>query len=203
MSKDDALPYTYKSQYLQHISLTGDLASGIKGNALSNQLNGNNADNTIEAMGGDDQINCKGGNDKVIYSGNFAEYTFSSDGVSLSVQDNTPDRDGNDTVRECEILQFADQEVAAADLSIHTSEIATQIQIFPNPVSDIIQIQNNSTLSVLDFKLYDSRGKLILSESIQESLFVLPIYKFAKGIYILEIEGEQKELIKREKLIFQ
>ncbi|GAB2174763.1 VCBS domain-containing protein [Dongia sp. agr-C8] len=76
------------------------------GNDLGNIITGNSADNIIEGKGGNDTIDGKAGHDTAVFSGDLAEYTFTSSGGVLTVQDNVPARDATDTVK-VEALQFS------------------------------------------------------------------------------------------------
>jgi hypothetical protein len=95
---DDALPYTHKSQYLMHATLTGTNPSGLIGNAENNRLRGNSADNAID--GGP-------GTDTVIYCNPSTDYTIdTTDGVTTVIGP-----DGTDTLRRIETLHFSDSTV--------------------------------------------------------------------------------------------
>ncbi len=104
---DPSTSYTHKSQYLQHISLTGENDANIAGNDFDNTLKGNSGDNTL---------NGGAGVDTAIFTGSFSEYTISSAGNEIIVEDNGLDRDGTDTLISIEKLKFDDQILDAASL---------------------------------------------------------------------------------------
>ena len=116
LTKTPTEPYTFKSQYLQHVSLTGNLSSGIKGNALDNHLNGNEANNTLEGRKGDDIIDGKAGEDIAIFTGSRSEYTITNHTTYLIVSDHMTNRDGIDKIIECETLRFSDQDVETGSI---------------------------------------------------------------------------------------
>ncbi len=101
MAFDPTLPYTHKSQYLLHATLTGDLPSGLSGNAGDNVLRGNSADNTL--IGGP-------GDDTAVYCRPFGDYNVQTL-TNGSLQVTGPD--GVDTLTEIEHLHFADRIVPA------------------------------------------------------------------------------------------
>ena len=68
MAFDPEIPYTHKSRYLVHVTLTGENDSGLVGNDRDNRLRGNAGDNLID--GG-------AGHDVVRFTGARAEYTLS------------------------------------------------------------------------------------------------------------------------------
>ena len=95
-------PYTNESQYYRNLQLLGSLSSSILGNELDNSFRGNTGDNTLN--GGE-------GIDTAIFSGNYSEYTVTNNGGSVTVIDNTPNRDGTDELINMEKAQFADQTI--------------------------------------------------------------------------------------------
>ena len=102
--------YTHKSQYLQHCTLTGTNASGLKGNDIDNELNGNSANNSLEGGKGNDQLDGKNGTDTAIFAGNIVDYTITyGNDNSVTVTDNVADRDGVDVLFNMESIQFADE----------------------------------------------------------------------------------------------
>ncbi len=106
MSLDTSNPYTFKSQYLQNVRLTGDKNSNLEGNALDNILIGNKGNNKIDG---------KEGNDIVQFSGSSSEYNISKNGDDVIVKDNNS-RDGENTLTNIEILRFTDKDVATTDI---------------------------------------------------------------------------------------
>ncbi len=90
-----ALPYTHKSQYLVHVTLTGTHDASIQGNEHDNLLRGNPGNNLLD--GGE-------GFDTVIYCHEQSAYAFQPDGQTLIVQG----PDGSDTLINVESIYFAD-----------------------------------------------------------------------------------------------
>ncbi|SMC33712.1 T9SS type A sorting domain-containing protein [Moheibacter sediminis] len=85
--------------------------------------------------------------------------------------------------------------------SMTASDITKQnnIKIYPNPVADILYVESDK--SIKSFKLYDTAGGLIKSQSANRKLTKLDIRSLNKGIYILKLETangiESKEIIKK------
>ena len=104
MRFNEALPYTYKSQYLLAVTLTGTHAASIQGNGYDNLLRGNSGDNTLD--GGD-------GVDTAIYCHTRDAYVFQPDGQTLIVQG----PDGSDTLINIEAIHFADGTVDVGSIS--------------------------------------------------------------------------------------
>jgi len=95
MAVDPELLYTFKSQYLQHVALTGVNDASLTGNAHDNTLRGNVGDNTLR--GGE-------GRDTAVYCGPAADYTVAqaADGWTVTGPD------GSDTLIDMEVLWFTD-----------------------------------------------------------------------------------------------
>jgi hypothetical protein len=108
---DESLVYTYKSQHLVNVTLTGDNDATLIGNDFDNTLTGNSGNNAFEGKGGNDRINGGAGTDTAVFSGSYAEYKITENGDTITVEDNQPQRDGSDTLRNMEVLKFVDKEI--------------------------------------------------------------------------------------------
>jgi Ca2+-binding RTX toxin-like protein len=86
----------------------------ITGSSGDEFLGDNPGKDTLDGGGGNDTLEGGPGTDTAKFTGNLSQYTITvqSDG-SVTVQDNTADRDGTDTLISVERLQFADQTVDA------------------------------------------------------------------------------------------
>lgn len=91
----DDVAYSNKSQYLRGARLTGDKPSGLTGNNLDNTLRGNAGDNVLDGNDGDDTV---------IYCNESAAYSMTSAADWITVSG----PDGTDTLRNIEMLHFAD-----------------------------------------------------------------------------------------------
>jgi uncharacterized repeat protein (TIGR01451 family) len=70
--------------------------------------------------------------------------------------------------------------------TLTTNQFATSnIQIFPNPVNDILKINSNST--ILSTEIADINGRIIQSSSQSNSEVVLNIEEFKFGVYLLKV----------------
>lgn len=71
-----------------------------------------------------------------------------------------------------------------------------QVDLYPNPVRDLLNIRSDFPVSSLE--LYDSRGKLVLSHSInKESLFVVDLSKISNGVYQLKLNTKKGHILRR------
>jgi major membrane immunogen (membrane-anchored lipoprotein) len=110
--RDENTPYTFKSQYLVNIILTGENNSNILGNDQDNQLSGNDGNNIITGGKGNDSIKGGAGEDTAEFSGNYSEYKITKTDNNTVVLDTVTGRDGNDELMEIEVLKFKDKEVS-------------------------------------------------------------------------------------------
>lgn len=106
MSFDPREPYTHKSRYLVEVRLTGDKPSGVVGNDQDNVLMGNAGDNRVDGGAGRDVARFRGERD---------QYEIRRAGQAVVVADREVGRDGMDTLRDVEILRFADGDVKVTE----------------------------------------------------------------------------------------
>ncbi|MEE1610834.1 hypothetical protein [Microvirga sp. CF3016] len=94
---------------VENLVLTGSGDKDGTGNDLGNTLIGNDGSNRIVGGGGNDVLDGGAGQDTAMFSGLLADYTIerNPDGT-LEVTDETAGRDGIDTLKNIEFLQFQD-----------------------------------------------------------------------------------------------
>jgi len=98
----ESTPYTHKSRYFLHVTLTGSAGVALTGNDLDNHLRGNAGDNVLD--GGE-------GEDTVIYCQPKAAYEVERSGDEIRVEG-----DGGDVLHRIEWVHFSDGRVAVEDL---------------------------------------------------------------------------------------
>lgn len=101
--------YTYKSQHLVNVTLTGDNDANLVGNAYDNILTGNAGNNVLNGGPGNDTLRGNEGQDTAVFSGAYSDYTIKREGEEVSVRDKVANRDGVDTLSQVELLKFSDQ----------------------------------------------------------------------------------------------
>lgn len=103
MTFDASTPYTHKSQYLLHATLTGSNNANLRGNDQDNQLGGNTGNNVIDGLAG---------YDVVLYPRRKNEYTVSNnpDGTIKVVGD------GTDTLVNIEEIKFIDGNILGSGI---------------------------------------------------------------------------------------
>lgn len=72
-----------------------------------------------------------------------------------------------------------------------------EIYIYPNPATGIIKIESSAFNKDQQVSIYDSKGKLVLQQSLMQTANVIDISEFASGIYFVIISGQDTNLIKK------
>ncbi|MGE0055708.1 MAG: FG-GAP-like repeat-containing protein [Hyphomicrobium sp.] len=98
-----------------------DTLSGLGGNDI---LNGGDGNDLLIGGGGNDQLDGGGDSDTAVFTGNRADYAVSGTPADFTLVDSVSNRDGTDTIRNIEFVQFADGTVAVADLFNQPPSIA-------------------------------------------------------------------------------
>jgi len=109
--RDENTAYTFKSQYLVNIILTGEKDTNVLGNDQDNRLTGNDGNNMLTGGKGNDAIAGGKGEDTAEFSGNHAEYEVTTADNKTIVIDTVQGRDGKDELTDIEILKFKDKNV--------------------------------------------------------------------------------------------
>ena len=200
MNFDAGLPYTHKSQYLQHCYLTGSNNSGLLGNDLYNRLKGNSGDNTLEGGKGNDRLDGNGGQNTAIFSGVYTDYTIVNNVNYATVEDSTPNRDGVDTLWNIHTLQFLDQNVnitLTSSVGVDEEAIGEKnLNFYPNPANQVLNVETTQTgnLSILNIT-----GQEVFRQQLSEGLNKIDVSKLTNGVYLASIDGSyiQKLIIQK------
>ncbi len=86
------------------------------------------------------------------------------------------------------------------EVTLSNPEILTQrnsLIVFPNPTTNIININFINTIDKANITIYDTTGKLILSKEIDDNSNQINISKLNNGIYLIKIEAHTKTVIKK------
>ena len=108
---DESLVYTYKSQHLANVTLTGSNNANLTGNSYNNILTGNPGDNILKGGAGNDRLDGGEGKDTAVFSGAHSEYKITKHEGQVTVVDEKQNRDGTEILINIEILKFSDKTV--------------------------------------------------------------------------------------------
>ncbi len=156
--------YTFKSQYLNHATLTGNTEAGIHGNDNDNNLLGNLANNHFYGEGGDDFFYGNEGTDTVHFRGNFAEYNIFGQSDTLIVDDMLDNRDGFSQLKSIEILVFNDLTAPAISFPTNIEDYLGEgaIKIYPNPIQQHLNIFfENEFDKIAEIRIESVNGKIL------------------------------------------
>jgi hypothetical protein len=106
---DESMPYTWKSQHLKNVSLSGENNVDLIGNNLDNIFTGNAGNNKFTGEGGNDILNGMEGHDIAIYAGVRKDYTIKTEEDKVFVEDKNGEID---TLINIENIQFEDQNLS-------------------------------------------------------------------------------------------
>ena len=111
IAADAGQRHSEKAKHLVNVSLRGDKAASLTGNAHDNRLVGNSGNNTLTGNGGDDSLFGGPGTDTAVFRGKQSEYTINRVGNMIEVVDSMVNRDGHDVLTGIESLKFSDTKV--------------------------------------------------------------------------------------------
>jgi hypothetical protein len=109
--RDKNTEYTFKSQYLVNIILTGKNDTNVLGNDQDNRLTGNDGNNILTGGKGNDVLAGGKGKDTAEFSGIYSEYKITKVDEKTIVTDTVLDRDGKDELKDIEVLKFKDKKI--------------------------------------------------------------------------------------------
>jgi hypothetical protein len=84
-------------------------------------------------------------------------------------------------------------------VNVGVEEIALedQLNIYPNPVTDVLNVQWKNTNESANLSIRDLSGRLVLSERVANGNAVLDLSNLSSGNYILELQTEESSLRKQ------
>ena len=120
-------------------------------------------------------------------------YPFLSDGT----KDATFRIDGISTAGDSITFWFNSDQVSIDKYNVHN------IQIYPNPVSDYVEIVSfDSELNIKQVEIYDMYGRLIATEMINSNQAKINCSNLVPGMYILQLKDDHT-ILKTSKIIKQ
>jgi hypothetical protein len=84
-------------------------------------------------------------------------------------------------------------------VNVGVEEIAleNQLNIYPNPVTDVLNVQWNNTNETANLSIRDLSGRLVHSERVANGNAALNLSGLASGNYILELQKGDRTLRKQ------
>ena len=89
------------------------------------------------------------------------------------------------------------------DLATNTSPVPMEgdIDIYPNPTADIVNISNETNEKVLKIEVYNTLGQLMIDISNPQNFESLHLKEWAAGIYFVKVDLDSRSITKRIKKV--
>ncbi|NOU45839.1 MAG: T9SS type A sorting domain-containing protein [Bacteroidales bacterium] len=71
------------------------------------------------------------------------------------------------------------------------------VRIYPNPVIDKIQIEYSEKIDVIDFKVYDTSGRLLIQKKWNKMIQEIDLSSLQNGIYVLIFNANNTNIVKK------
>lgn len=88
-------------------------------------------------------------------------------------------------------------EMITVNVGVDEIALEDQLNIFPNPITDVLNVQWNNTTETATLSIRDLSGRLVLSERVANGNAVLELSNLSSGNYILELQTENGSLRKQ------
>lgn len=83
------------------------------------------------------------------------------------------------------------------NLSAENFEFSREIKLFPNPASNVLNIESDYNLKISTVSVYNFSGQVVLfSKSVQDKN-VVDVAALKRGVYLLEISTENQTILKK------
>ena len=80
-------------------------------------------------------------------------------------------------------------------IGVEIVDPTVEISVFPNPISDFLTVEVSGTALNSEFLLIDGAGKTVLMDKVTELKFTIDFTAYAKGVYYLNFENEQGQIL--------
>ena len=143
--------------------------------------------NIISQSSGDQYILSTSGEDAIMSNGHQVTWTI---GEMVTLTGDLP----NETYTQ----GFHQPNISVT--FIEDIQINFSVNIFPNPVTDIVTIKLENQEKGYRLKLFDLAGKLILDDSINSNEILIPFSAYSTGVYFLVFTDRKNKKLKTYKI---
>jgi len=139
-------------------------------------------------------VNLQNGNNAGVLT--IVEINFSNENViCVQVDDPVAVMEGNPPYEYWDI----DESITISDncgvFSVDNFVLSSQITLYPNPVQEILNIDNNSSYTINTIQVYDILGRLVLQDNNPKGQ--LDVSNIASGILFVQLETDKGVLVKK------
>lgn len=96
------------------------------------------------------------------------------------------------------MIKALEEETKEAQVPIQE---AAKMNVFPNPAESLATVYFDGTFEKAQINVFDIMGKLVFSDNLNNSTYLLGLENFTPGIYQIAIQTENEYFVK--KLIVQ
>jgi hypothetical protein len=86
--------------------------------------------------------------------------------------------------------------VITVNVGVEEIGLKDQLNVYPNPVTDVLNVQWNNTTEMANLSIRDLSGRLILSERAGNGNAAIDLSELSSGNYILELQTQTGTLRK-------
>lgn len=153
-------PYSLRWYYGEFESASGSIAGDfLGGNEFANTLLGLDGDDTLSGQLGNDILDGGNGTDSAVFSGNLRDYVITSTTEGYLVSSSI---DGLDSLKDIELLQFADQTIVISATDIALPSLSS---LSPAQASKQANPSANITLVFSEPVVLSASGSITLKSS--------------------------------------
>lgn len=128
----------------------------------------------------------------------IANYLDSDDdGDGLLTWKEDYNRDGNPANDDTNVNGLPDYLESAVTLGVQNPSIDNLIRLYPNPASTILNIENNSTLTIDAITIYSINGSVLREVQNGQNFETISVSDLASGIYFVKIKCNDSVIIKK------
>lgn len=100
------------------------------------------------------------------------------------------------------IMGYACPRMAVAcelvNVGIEEAMLNHSIEVYPNPTEGVLNISSNMNNNTVEYvQFFDTMGRMVYNETINNSLFTVNTSDFAPGLYLVNIATKQGTVVKR------
>jgi hypothetical protein len=88
-------------------------------------------------------------------------------------------------------------DIITVNVGVEEIALEDQLNIYPNPVTDVLNVQWNNTTESATLSIRDLSGRLVLSERVANGNAVLDLSNLSSGNYILELQLADRTIRKQ------
>jgi hypothetical protein len=98
----------------------------------------------------------------------------------------------------CAVITVSVSNVCCRITGIKELAGPSEIQVFPNPAKNVLNIELDQKSDETTVALYDIAGKMVMEKKVTEKSFSINTQPYARGIYLLKVYDSNKQIAIRK-----